>query len=241
MHKASKENIKEDSTEATNVQGVYGVDGNAGSADTNAVTTSNNDEKDDVVMTDADVSSNSPITKNDDKNQSMQSQKPLDVPPKLDEQMEIRQDQQQYPDPVAMDTTDGSPNESTKMIDTEATLNLFPTTESESSNESTAVTNTTPPHATKGIVSLPEQNGGNKATTSNELVKTTKPQAEEEKDKVKEANTKMAQLQAQIDTLEARPATRVEVPVVPSEVSDALAEVAARAESLADQIESGAV
>jgi len=180
MHKASKENIKEDSTEATNVQGVYGVDGNAGSADTNAVTTSNYDEKDDVVMTDADVSSNSPITKNDDKNQSMQSQKPLDVPPKLDEQMEIRQDQQQYPDPVAMDTTDGSPNESTKMIDTEATLNLFPTTESESLNESTAVTNTTSPHATKGIVSLPEQNGGNKATTSNELVKTTKPQAEEE-------------------------------------------------------------
>jgi cell division protein ZapA len=60
-------------------------------------------------------------------------------------------------------------------------------------------------------------------------------------DKVKEADTKMAQLQAHIDTLEARPATRVEVPVVPSEVTDALAEVAARAESLADQIEASAV
>lgn len=58
-------------------------------------------------------------------------------------------------------------------------------------------------------------------------------------DQVKAAETRMAQLQAQIDTLEARPATRVEVPVVPSEVTDALAEVAARAESLADQIDGG--
>jgi cell division protein ZapA len=59
-------------------------------------------------------------------------------------------------------------------------------------------------------------------------------------EKVKDSDGKMAQLQAQIDMLEARPATRVEVPVVPTEVTDALAEVAARAESLADQIESGA-
>ncbi len=56
-------------------------------------------------------------------------------------------------------------------------------------------------------------------------------------DKVKEAETRMAQLQAQIDTLEARPAARVEVPVVPAEVKDAFAEVAARTEALADQIE----
>jgi cell division protein ZapA len=60
-------------------------------------------------------------------------------------------------------------------------------------------------------------------------------------EKVNEAATKVAQLQAQIDLLENRPATRIEVPVVPSEVTDTLAEIAARAESLADQIENGAV
>ena len=56
-------------------------------------------------------------------------------------------------------------------------------------------------------------------------------------DKVKQADTRMAQLQAQIDTLEARPADRVEVPVVPTEVTEAMAEVAARTEALADQLE----
>ena len=56
-------------------------------------------------------------------------------------------------------------------------------------------------------------------------------------DKVKQADTRMAQLQAQIDTLEASPADRVEVPVVPTEVTEAMAEVAARAEALADQLE----
>ena len=59
-------------------------------------------------------------------------------------------------------------------------------------------------------------------------------------DKGKEAEAAIAQLQAQIDTLESRPATRVEVPVVPAEVTDTLAEIAARAESLADQIDGGA-
>jgi len=56
-------------------------------------------------------------------------------------------------------------------------------------------------------------------------------------DKVKQADARLAQLQAQIDTLESRPATRVEVPVVPTSVTDTLAELAAQAESLADQIE----
>ncbi len=56
-------------------------------------------------------------------------------------------------------------------------------------------------------------------------------------DKVKETETEMAQLRARIDTLESRPADRVEVPVVPSEVTETLAEIAARAEALADQIE----
>ncbi|MEN8896046.1 MAG: cell division protein ZapA [Yoonia sp.] len=59
-------------------------------------------------------------------------------------------------------------------------------------------------------------------------------------DKVKESEAAIAQLQAQIDTLESRPATRVEVPVVSTEVTDTLAEIAARAESLADQIDGGA-
>ncbi len=57
-------------------------------------------------------------------------------------------------------------------------------------------------------------------------------------DKVKEAESRVGQMQAQIDMLQSRPAERVEVPVVPSEVTDTLAEIAARAEALADQIES---
>ena len=56
-------------------------------------------------------------------------------------------------------------------------------------------------------------------------------------DKVKEADTKMMQLQSQIDMLESRPATRVEVPVIPAEVTETLAELAARAEAVADQVE----
>lgn len=56
-------------------------------------------------------------------------------------------------------------------------------------------------------------------------------------DKVKEADTRMAQLQAQIDTLESRGATKVEVPVVPSEITETLAELAAQAEAVAAQVE----
>lgn len=56
-------------------------------------------------------------------------------------------------------------------------------------------------------------------------------------DKVKAADTRMAQLQAQIDTLESRGATRVEVPTVPKDVIDSLAELAAQAEALAAQVE----
>jgi cell division protein ZapA len=37
--------------------------------------------------------------------------------------------------------------------------------------------------------------------------------------------------------LESRAAARIEVPVVPAEVTDTLAELAAQAEALADQIE----
>lgn len=56
-------------------------------------------------------------------------------------------------------------------------------------------------------------------------------------EKARDADGKMAQLQAQIDILESRPAARVEVPVIPSEVTETLAELAARAEAIADQVE----
>ena len=55
-------------------------------------------------------------------------------------------------------------------------------------------------------------------------------------DKVKEAETRMAQLQAKIDTLEGQPQERVEVPVVPPQVTETLSEIAARAEALADEV-----
>ncbi len=56
-------------------------------------------------------------------------------------------------------------------------------------------------------------------------------------DKIKEADARVAQLQAQVAIMENRPAERIEVPVVPAGVTDTLAEIAARAEALADQIE----
>lgn len=60
-------------------------------------------------------------------------------------------------------------------------------------------------------------------------------------DKLRESEAEAAQMRARIETLESRPAPeaeRVEVPVVPAAVTDALAEIAARAEALADQVES---
>lgn len=59
-------------------------------------------------------------------------------------------------------------------------------------------------------------------------------------DQVREVTEKVTTLQAQIDELENKPAPdarEVEVPVIPAEVMDTLAEIAARAESLADQID----
>jgi cell division protein ZapA len=63
-------------------------------------------------------------------------------------------------------------------------------------------------------------------------------------DKVREAEGRAAQLQAELDRIAAQGAPapeRIEVPVVPSEVIDTMAEIAARAESLADDIERRAV
>ena len=55
-------------------------------------------------------------------------------------------------------------------------------------------------------------------------------------EKVKAAETKMAQLQAQIDQMQSNP-SKVEVPVIPADVSDAMAQIAARAEALAEEVE----
>ncbi|SFR37353.1 cell division protein ZapA [Yoonia tamlensis] len=58
-------------------------------------------------------------------------------------------------------------------------------------------------------------------------------------DRVQTLTTEAAALRAQITALEEKPAPlpeRVEVPVVPASVTEALAEIAARAEALADQV-----
>lgn len=58
-------------------------------------------------------------------------------------------------------------------------------------------------------------------------------------DKLREAEDKLMEKDAELDQLrnaQAEP-KRVEVPVLPDEVTDALAELAARAEALADQVD----
>ena len=55
-------------------------------------------------------------------------------------------------------------------------------------------------------------------------------------DKVRELEAEAAKLRGDLETIQAHPA-RVEVPVVPMAVTDALAEIAARAEALAEQVE----
>ena len=55
-------------------------------------------------------------------------------------------------------------------------------------------------------------------------------------DQLREAQNKAGELQAKIDELQSNPA-QVEVAVVPSEVTDSLAEIAARAEAMADRVE----
>ncbi|MFN3662292.1 cell division protein ZapA [Yoonia sp.] len=59
-------------------------------------------------------------------------------------------------------------------------------------------------------------------------------------EKLRAAEAEMAELRASVDKLNARPTPepqRVEVPVVPADVIDTLAEIAARAEALADQVD----
>ncbi len=59
-------------------------------------------------------------------------------------------------------------------------------------------------------------------------------------DQLREARGRLAELEAQVAQLQARPAPaaeRVEVPVIPQEVTDTLAEIAARAEALAGAVD----
>ncbi|WP_341365836.1 cell division protein ZapA [Yoonia sp. BS5-3] len=59
-------------------------------------------------------------------------------------------------------------------------------------------------------------------------------------DKLREAEAETAKLRADVETLQSRPAPapeRVEVPVVPRQITETLAELAAQAEALADQVE----
>lgn len=61
-------------------------------------------------------------------------------------------------------------------------------------------------------------------------------------DKVREAEGKLAQMQAQLETAQAQSGTveRIEVPVMPTEALNTMADFALRAEALAEEVESKA-
>ncbi len=60
-------------------------------------------------------------------------------------------------------------------------------------------------------------------------------------DKVRIAEGKLAQVQAQLETAGSQGAAeRIEVPVMPTEVIDTMSEIAARVEAMADDVESRA-
>jgi cell division protein ZapA len=59
-------------------------------------------------------------------------------------------------------------------------------------------------------------------------------------DKLKEAEAQIESMRAEISRLHAQPAQKVEVPVVPQDLTDALSELAARAEAVAEDMESRA-
>jgi cell division protein ZapA len=56
-------------------------------------------------------------------------------------------------------------------------------------------------------------------------------------DKTAAVEDEIRSLKARLADLEARPETRVEVPVIPPQVTETLAEIAARAEALADRLD----
>ncbi|MCL1628172.1 MULTISPECIES: cell division protein ZapA [Roseinatronobacter] len=57
-------------------------------------------------------------------------------------------------------------------------------------------------------------------------------------DKLKEAEAQIESMREEISRLHARPAQKVEVPVVPQDLTDGLSELAARAEAVAEEMES---
>ena len=59
-------------------------------------------------------------------------------------------------------------------------------------------------------------------------------------DKLKDAEAQIESMRAEISRLHARPAQKVEVPVVPQDLTDGLSELAARAEAVAEEMESRA-
>ncbi|SHE40249.1 cell division protein ZapA [Loktanella atrilutea] len=59
-------------------------------------------------------------------------------------------------------------------------------------------------------------------------------------DQLRESELELNGLRAQIEEAANRPAQRIEVPVIPQEVHDSMAEIAARAEALADQVDAQA-
>ncbi|MBN2759850.1 MAG: cell division protein ZapA [Rhodobacteraceae bacterium] len=59
-------------------------------------------------------------------------------------------------------------------------------------------------------------------------------------DKLKDAEAQIESMREEISRLHSRPAQKVEVPVVPQDLSDALSELAARAEAVAEDMESRA-
>ena len=59
-------------------------------------------------------------------------------------------------------------------------------------------------------------------------------------DKLKEAEAQIESMRDEISRLHARPSQKVEVPVVPQDLTDGLSELAARAEAVAEELESRA-
>ena len=56
-------------------------------------------------------------------------------------------------------------------------------------------------------------------------------------DRVRDLDRQIAHLETELDVARAKPPQRVEVPVIPAAVADTLAELAARAEALAEEME----
>lgn len=56
-------------------------------------------------------------------------------------------------------------------------------------------------------------------------------------DRLQEVESQISHLQAELEAARLKPAQRIEVPVIPAAIGDTLAELAARAEALAEEME----